>query len=328
MWEKLISIVVPVYNVEAYLLDCVKSIQAQSYKNIEIILVDDGSTDTSGRICDDIKAADPRVIVIHKENGGLASARNVGIEIAKGDYIGFVDSDDWIESNMYEKLLAACLDNDVRMSCCGRIEVFGDKYKRKKYFFENEQLWDAQEMIGRMLVYAGCDSSACDKLFEKSLICNFRFPIGKLHEDIFIMYKIIQEAGRIVHIGDAVYNYRQRNGGITHSEFSVKKMDLVDAVEQVWNDLKDKYPEQKEQQQFFCVTNLMIVILLLRNTPNYRHRYKKEYSRLMLLYKKHGKGFLHNKYGNMKERVKYVLIPIHLTNTYLFIKGCFYKIVK
>ena len=167
----LISVIVPVYNVEPYLPRCIDSILAQTYSNLEVILVDDGAKDASGAICDDYAGKESRIKVIHKENGGLSSARNAGIDIARGEYLAFVDSDDWIEPDAYEYMLEQMLQSGAKLACAGRYDVNGETGEKKIGLCPTKNVCiPAEEMVGRIFVWDNCDSSACDKLYHRSLL--------------------------------------------------------------------------------------------------------------------------------------------------------------
>ena len=175
----LVSVIVPVYQVEKYLARCVDSILNQTYSRLEVILVDDGSRDASGRICDSYAAADPRVRVIHKENGGLSSALNAGIDIAQGDYLEFVDSDDWLEPEAVDILLNEAKTQGVKAVAAGRWDVSARTGEKKKGLCPpRREVISGQEMVRRIFRWENCDSSACDKLFHRSLFRAIRFPLG------------------------------------------------------------------------------------------------------------------------------------------------------
>ena len=219
----LVSVIVPVYNVQDYLPRCIDSILTQSYQNLEIILVDDGSKDQSGAICDAYAGRESRIRVIHKKNGGLSSARNAGIEAARGDYLAFVDSDDWIEQDAYACLLAALQKYDAKLACGGRYDVDGATLHKKVGLCpQKEECIPAEEMAGRIFVWAGCDSSACDKLYHRSLWENFRYPEGMVCEDVPVTYRIVLQAERVVMCPKPIYNYFHRPGSITTSSVSEK----------------------------------------------------------------------------------------------------------
>lgn len=187
--KPLISVIVPVYNVQKYVRKSVESILQQTYKNLEIILVDDGSTDESGKICDTLARSDNRVTVIHKKNGGLSDARNAGLDRATGELIGFVDSDDYIEKNMYEVLEERMRINEADISCCGRYVVQESDGTKTPYFIlDREQILSPCQAIGKLLIWDGCDSAAWDKLYKVKLFKGRRYPFGVLHEDLNFLF--------------------------------------------------------------------------------------------------------------------------------------------
>lgn len=235
--DPLISVIVPIYNVEKYLNKCVDSIINQEYTNLEIILVDDGSPDNCGRICDEYKGKDSRIKVIHKENGGLSSARNAGLDIATGDYIGFVDSDDYIEPDMYSKLLQAIAKENCSLAICGTAYVFEDGKRIEKTLAGNVLVMNFEEALTEMNQYRYFDMGAWSKLYNAKLFADIRFPVGRLSEDFFIMFKIFDKAQKIVFVSDPVYNYVQRKDSISRGkkinrdfEYAAKKqMEYLDA---------------------------------------------------------------------------------------------------
>lgn len=236
--KPLISVIVPVYKVEKFINKCVDSIINQEYSNLEIILVDDGSPDNCGKICDEYERIDTRVKVIHKENGGLSSARNAGLEIAKGDYIGFVDSDDYIEPFMYDKLLRALLREKCPLAICGTAYVFENGKRIKKTNAGDVIVMDFKDALTEMNQYRLFDMGAWSKLYEAKLFDNVRFPVGKLSEDFFVMYKIFDKAKKIVFVSDPAYNYLQRNNSISRNKIINRDFEYA-AKEQM--DYLDKY---------------------------------------------------------------------------------------
>lgn len=229
-----ISVIVPVYKVENYLTRCVNSLLAQTWKDIEIILVDDGSPDNSGAICDEFAEKDPRVKVIHKENGGLSSARNCGLTVASGDYIGFVDSDDYVLPEMYEKLYLALTENDAEISICSYSYIDEDS---GQFLPMNVPL--KAEILSRENAYSHLDVciegysyyvTAWNKLYKKELFDGCLFAEGKLHEDEFFAHHIFAKCNKIAVIDDKLYMYMQRNGSITNANITIKHLDGVYAL--------------------------------------------------------------------------------------------------
>lgn len=237
--QELVSVIMPIYNVEKYLEDCIESIINQSYKDLEIILVDDGSPDSCGQICDEYATRDERIKVIHKPNGGLSDARNAGLKIATGEWILFVDSDDAVSSSMVELLLAACHNNDATMSWCNIIEMDEDGYihsdgvKKKYTDYQvvadvNVNIYTKQEAESRMYTQEGMQKAlvAWNKLYHKSLFetsnGKIEYAVGKIFEDGYTTYKLIYQANKIVEVPCPLYFYRQRGGSIMDKAHHVK----------------------------------------------------------------------------------------------------------
>lgn len=237
--DELISVIVPVYNVEEYLIECIESIKNQTYKNIEILLVDDGSKDTSGKICDDYLKKDDRIIVIHKENGGLSDARNIGIKNSKGKYLIFVDSDDTIDKDMCEVLYENIKKEKSDIAIC---ELYSEKKLENIKKLEIKNL-SSKEAIKEMLCQKLFDTSAGGKLFRKELFNEILFPKGKLYEDLGTIYKLFEIAKKITYISVKKYYYRRRPNSITTSKFTDKQMDLFFTLEEIEKFLKRKYPK-------------------------------------------------------------------------------------
>lgn len=224
----LISVIVPVYNVEQWLERCIESICCQSYRNLQIILVDDGSTDNSGKICDKIALSDSRVLVIHKKNGGLSDARNVGMSQATGEYISFVDSDDWLESLFYENLLSTIQKYDC--------DIVGCEYqKKKKQISEtidvsnnSEQVFDRTSAMSA-LIDNKIQQVVWNKLYKRKIVKDIFFKKGKYHEDEFWSYQVFARTKIYVAIDYIGYNYFQRENSIMGEEYSFKRLDAVEA---------------------------------------------------------------------------------------------------
>ena len=215
----MISIIIPVYNVENYLRECIDSIVSQSYPHLEIILVDDGSTDNSGLICDEYKTKDSRIVVIHKENGGLSDARNTGMEIAKGDFIGFVDSDDVIHPQMYEFLRAALLDTNADMVTCNHIPFRDGTTVRPDSLSERYQLdkTETREDYIHNFLKEDFTHYVWRCLYKKELVKSIRFQKGKRLEDIMFCGELSSILSKRAVITDKLYYYRLRSGSIMHA---------------------------------------------------------------------------------------------------------------
>lgn len=226
--NELVSVIVPVYNVEDYLKKCVNSIINQTYTNLEIILVDDGSPDNCGKICDEYLNIDSRIRVIHKKNGGLSSARNAGLDIAKGKYISFIDSDDYIKENFIEALKTSIRDAEIAI--CGITNVLEDGevcLDIEESPIKDERLSSLEALKKLATPNYFYYVTACNKLYLRSLFDDIRFEEGKINEDEYIVHKLFEKSNKIVTISDKLYFYLQRDSSITHSLFKIGKLDAV-----------------------------------------------------------------------------------------------------
>lgn len=247
-----LSIIVPVYQVEAHIDECITSILDQTFRDFELILVDDGSLDRCPAICDVYAQKDSRIRVIHQKNQGLSAARNTGLQAARGDYIGFVDSDDFIEASMYEKLLDNLEREKADISVCGRYKVWGDK-KIQEQKSNVYKVMDSAQALALMNtnVLGYFDVAAWDKIYKRSCFKGIEFPEGKLCEDWFVMYKLFFNAHRIVYDSIPLYNYRQRTGSITHGK-KVNTLPLAASLE-VLNFVRTQQPQYVREAQFAYV---------------------------------------------------------------------------
>ena len=313
--ETKISVIVPVYNVEEYLSRCVDSILAQSYENLEVILVDDGAKDASGAICDDFAVKDPRVKVIHKENGGLSSARNRGLEAATGEYIAFVDSDDWITPDAYEHLLHLMEKYEVKLVCGGRYDVNGKTGEKTTGLCpQKEEVISAEELAGRIFLWDHCDSSACDKLYHRSLLENFRYPEGRVCEDVPVTYKIVLSAGRAAMSDRPFYHYYHRTGSISKaSGITEKTFHFSQHTEVIYPYIRENHPAIENQARYLRVRSLSHILLLLEQSEaDVRQKFAQEYRHARKELKKHTLFFLKSPYFGKKEKVTNLLLNLGL----------------
>lgn len=302
-----ISIIVPIYKVESYLDECVTSIVNQTYRNIQIILVDDGSPDRCGKICDDWMLKDKRITVIHKENGGLSDARNAGLEKATGDYIAFVDSDDWIEPQMYELMLSVMEKENADLVACGII----DSYEDKEVIHSSAYCVGKAQTFLRMIY---CDTifpvASWNKLYRKRLFENIRFPKGKICEDAFTTYLLVDSANKIVQIPEALYHYRIREGSIMTTPFSLARMDEEEAWRQNYQYIRERYPEIAGIAYDFYLqkVNVLFHTIALHQYDQFcvQHDYLREILRSNL-----GYILLHSQL-NWKYRIRYVLDVVRI----------------
>lgn len=226
-----ISIIVPVYNVEAYLEECITSILDQTFKDFELILVDDSSTDRSGDICDQFAKIDSRIKVIHQKCGGASCARNLGLDNANGNYIGFVDSDDYIHPQMYEILYENIINNDVNMVICNYKKVLEkEKFYREYKKMDNIKFYTNIEALEYFLSEEGYKYiPPWNKLYSKEIFYDLRFEEGKTCEDQIISPKLIYKSKNIIMIQEVLYFYRRRLGSVSNNGFDEKRLDLVHA---------------------------------------------------------------------------------------------------
>ena len=241
-----VSVIVPVYNVEKYVKKCILSILNQTYSNLEIIVVNDGSTDSSLEIIKELSIKDSRIKIYSKENGGLSSARNYGLKYSSGRYVGFIDIDDYIESNMFETLYYNLVSNSCDMAACGYQMVYENGKKININDGNKLQVYDRNESFKKMFKQNNLGMIFCNKLFKKELFDNIFFPEGKYFEDINTMYKIVNKIEKCVYAPDIKYYYLQRGSSINGKSFKEKKFnnkiyDLYDATMEVYKFIKEKY---------------------------------------------------------------------------------------
>lgn len=260
--EELISVVVPIYGVEKYLASCVESICRQTYHNLEILLIDDGSPDRSGEIADELAKKDTRIHVIHKENGGLSDARNAGIDAATGEYITFVDSDDTIHPDMLKNLFAVLHQEKSDIACCRYVEHYEDEeILLRDIVLDPVQTLDSTQALKRLFVAASAQEVvACCKLYRKTLFsADIRFPKGKLHEDNFTTYRLYARASKISFLEQEMYFYLQRKGSIT-GQFKLKRLEALEAAQAALRYVKENgLPLIREVEYYLLRTNLSLI---------------------------------------------------------------------
>lgn len=265
-----ISIIVPVYNVKEYLKKCVDSLIAQTFKDIEIILVDDGSTDGSSEICDELLKEDERIRVIHKENGGLSDARNTGIDAARGKYIGFIDSDDYVDEHMYEILYRNLKKENADISMCGMYHCYANKTTVKAK--EGYQVMDGEEAIRMCLDSRKIGATAVNRLYSVELAKKVRFPYGKRSEDVFILVELFSRVEKVVLDLTPLYYYVHREGTISTSAYQKGDLNVIEGYEKNKKLIEEKYPSLLEQVEFRCYWARFYVLdkmLLANNFSDY-----------------------------------------------------------
>ena len=268
MSRSLVSVVVAAYNVGKYLEKCVDSIISQDYNNLEIILVDDGSKDNTGKICDEYKKRDKRVVVIHQKNGGLSNARNSGIKAAHGEYISFIDGDDYVDKTYISSLLKTLIDNKADISVAGHTIVRPDKSCDK--ISSSKLLLRPREALFEILYDRDIDISSWGKLYKTSLFSNISFPDGQLFEDSATTYKLFIASKFIAVIPEAHYFYIIREGSITNAGFSKKKLDLLKSTKDMADDVVKLYPDLKqaaERRLMWAHLSTLAVMASSKNVP-------------------------------------------------------------
>lgn len=242
----LISVIVPVYNVEAYLDRCVQSIVDQTYKNLEIILVDDGSPDNCPAMCDAWAEKDSRIKVIHQENAGGGAARNVALDVAHGELISFVDSDDYIEPHMYAHLLSL-MESDVDIAECGILNTENDYAALDNGSSCESKIYSVQEAMQLHISDSLFRQTPPNKLYRRITIGEIHFPVGKRIDDEFWTYRVIANARKLVHTSCKMYAYRQQPDSVMHLAFSLPRLQAVDAKCQRLDLLRERFPDLVSQ---------------------------------------------------------------------------------
>lgn len=272
--EELISVIIPIYKVEKYIRKCINSIINQTYKNLEIILVDDGSPDKCGIICDEYKKIDNRIKVIHKKNGGLSDARNAGLDICKGQFVCFIDSDDYVLENYIEHLYTTLKENNANISCCNFEYVYENKNvgkirddKEKIYNF------DTINALKELLYQKNIDNSMWAKLYDIHLFDNIRFPYGKIYEDFAIFYKLLLKTNKLVYSNQKKYLYLQREESILSTLFSEKDLVMITLAKEMYNEIINKYPELKDALDS-RILNMDFYLIRRMNKKKYHKEYK------------------------------------------------------
>ena len=268
-FKDLISVIIPIYKVEEYLDRCVQSVRKQTYKNLEIILVDDGSPDNCCTMCDNYASQDKRVKVIHKENGGLSDARNAGIEIATGEYLTFIDSDDYVSLDYIEYMYKLIQHGKSLLSICGVKDIWKNTKIDQNNSVIKEINLSSSEAFKNLLFDKGIEICAYAKLYHKSLWENIRFPKGKVYEDTAIMYKIFDEAKKISFGNKKCYYYIARIGSISKQQgYNKNEEDYIIHTTQMLEYIEKKYPELKTAvHRFDLYSKFRILRMLIFTKP-------------------------------------------------------------
>lgn len=260
----LISVIIPVYNIEKYLHRCVDSVIYQTYSNLEIILVDDGSTDTSSRICDEYKNLDERIVVIHKENGGLSDARNVGFDISKGNCILFLDGDDWMVDSALEKMYFTMINEKANIV----VSNYYYSYEIKDIiaFVEKEdKSFNRSKAIEMLLINKEIKNFAWGKLYQRDIIDEILFPKGKLFEDVYWTHLVFNRIDKLVLLSEPLFYYRQRADSISYI-FDLKKVNILEGTF-----LRRKFIKQEWPEYLYLVDNSIMSLILELYKDSLKH---------------------------------------------------------
>lgn len=305
MNNKLISVIVPVYNVEKYIKRCLDSIINQTYKNLEVILIDDGSTDESGKICDEYEKKDNRIKVIHQNNSGVASSRNIGIENSSGLYITFIDSDDFVEVDYIEILFKEIMNNDCDVSTC-LYNKYSDKLKRKRNIDYVVSKYSGKKALLSMLYQKNIDSSLWGKMYKSKLLKSIKINNYKVFEDFDALYRIFNSDIKVCFINDYLYNYYVRLDSLIHDRSTYSEDILLQILNKYYVECNDKDIKDAIESRMIDV-HFSIICNLPHKDDNYN------ISKKYIICNR--KKLLHNKMINKK--TKYAIIISYISFTLL-----------
>lgn len=312
--DQLISVIVPVYKTEKYLRKCVDSILNQTYKKLEIILVNDGSPDNSGKICDEYAKKDRRIIVIHQKNSGISTVMNKGLDIAKGSYIATVDSDDNIHEQMLEILYNNLKNFEADISVCSYSLIYEGNVNKDSQQQglslreESIKVFTSKEALGKL--YGGMhsiDSFAWNKLYKKELFDNIRFLEGKMYEDMFIIHRLLDSASKVVVSDLPLYYYLQRSDSITGKPFNFSNLEILAALEErmILLEEREYVEEYNKTYEVFLDFAFDFYYLAEKHYPDEKGRIREIKNIFIKLYKQHD-----NKQLSKRTKVKYELFCI------------------
>ena len=284
--SNLISIIIPVYNVEKYLSKCVESVLKQTYRNLEIILVDDGSPDKCGEICDLYAKKDQRVKVIHKKNGGISDARNYGMKIATGDYLSFIDSDDWVDEHYIEELYHLLLDEDADLSAMSLCNVNEEDIEIGRAHTGEKKIFDDCGAIESMFYQNGLPWSGAVKLYKRSLFHGIEFPVGVVMEDKATIYKVFAKCKKIVFIDLPYYKYLIRQGSTMRSNFSEKRLRSFDIQEELNLFIEKNYPQFSYLAHAYTIKVAISMLCMMSAAKYVDRKMSEKFFDYLFMYKK------------------------------------------
>lgn len=303
-----ISIIVPVYGVEKYLDKCVRTILNQTFKDFELILVDDGSPDNCGKMCDAYAAEDDRVKVIHKENGGLSAARNAGLDIAEGCYIGFVDSDDYIEEDMYELLYHNIKKENADLSIVGIFDLYAGKEPvvKEHQYIVTDMLGAAKIILEAKIVSV----NAYNKLYKREIFENVRYPVGMITEDAAVILKVLENTEKIVIDTKQKYYYFHRENSITSNQYSKRDLQTIQIWQANETHVLEKYPELAYVAHTrVCWAHFIVLDKLMNSEDNEEN--KREKQEIIKFLKQNFSFVMKNKYFTKPRKIAAMALSIH-----------------
>lgn len=306
-----VSIIVPVYNVENYLENCIESILNQTLQDIELILVNDGSTDGCRKICDEYAKKDNRITVIHKDYGGVSSARNAGLDISKGKYIGFVDSDDYVDLEMYDKLYKLCESNNSDIAVCKLGRVINGKLinNEENLFIKDLNNNEAIEELFKGILYR---FSLCNKLFKKSCFKEISFPEGRIHEDLSTTYKLFANADKVTYTNYIGYFYVKRNNSILTKTYNEKRIEAFIGWNEIIEFMDKNYPNLMNQTVlcfgYMVVDHIYYILSQLDDNSNKKKLLKKIRDTIKPNYKR----IIFNKETSLKNKLLVQMLNINI----------------
>lgn len=317
-----LSVIVPVYNVERYLNRCVDSILKQDYEDFELILINDGSPDNCGSICEEYAKRDHRIRVIHQENKGLAETRNVGIKNAGGKYISFIDSDDYIVQGTYSHCMSIIDGYNADILCFQHIDIYDNRLVEKEdYTLSPEiKLFSTQEALDALLYPNYIDVITCNKIIKKELFTGIKYPTGMLYEDMFTTYKYIAKAQKIVSTNQKFYVYCHREGSIGTQKYSTRSLDLSKAVLETYTFVKNNYPGARNAEVGLLFWLVVVANMMIKGKAE-----DKDYLKNVQKFgRKNTFRILSNPYLGLVRKMELLLFSFSLT----IYKPCYFKFLN
>lgn len=313
--DNLVSVIVPVYNVEAYLAECLQSILAQTYKNLEILLIDDGSTDLSPDICNNAAQTDIRIKVYHRKNQGVSAARNYGVSVASGEYIMFVDSDDCLEARCIQILMNDILKEQADLAISATV----DRTQKPTYLIRPDNHYTLLTTKQAMEFLLKNQSLCCPwgKIYKKEVLIGIPFPVNQRYEDLAVMHLMIHQASKIVYTEDILYFYRDREGSFIDTQFTIEKLDRVNALYNRAEFIKSTYPDLYKYSYAQYVGGMALAAYDL--FPIHEKECQRYYHKYITEIKHHYKNIFYN--CNLGKR-EYLFVILIKLNRYLFEFSC------